>query len=263
MTSCGTCDYCREGLTSHCLAVGGDSWQLGHWLWGTQAEYVRLPYAETSTFRFPEGITNSQAVMTSDILSTGYEIGVVKGKVSPGKSVVVIGTGPVGMAAILTSHLRGPKYVIAVDRDSNRLLRAISDFGATHAVNSADPDWKQQIHAIVGPDGADVIMEAVGIPETLEAAFDLVRPGGNIANIGVHGAPVSNPMERMWTRNITLTTGLVPMTTGQMMLDMIAAGKLNVKPMATHNFKLDDFIEAYDVFEHAAKTQALKLAINK
>jgi alcohol dehydrogenase len=263
MSLCGTCRYCRDGLTSHCLAVGGDSWQLGHWIDGTQAEYVRVPFADTSLFEKPEGITDEQAVMCSDILSTGYEIGVVNGKVSPGKSVVVIGAGPVGLAAILTAHLRGPKLVVAVDMDNNRLERAVADFGATHGVNSGDADWKQQVHNIVGQDGADVVMEAVGVPVTLESAFDLVKPGGRVANIGVHGAPVSVPMEHLWTRNITITMGLVNMTTGHMMLDMIDHGKLNVTPFATHRFKLDQFEEAYDVFGHAAKNQALKMVITR
>lgn len=264
MTTCGVCEYCRKGLTSKCQNVSfGDSWQLGHRINGTQAEYVRVPLAETSTFAIPEGVSDAEAVLTSDIMSTGFEIGVLYGKVQPGKTVVCIGAGPVGLAAIRTAGLFSPTCVVAVDMDDNRLAKATSQFGATHAVNNSQPGWQDKVFDIVGKDGADVVMEAVGVPASLEACFGLVKPGGNVANIGVHGTPVSLPMETLWTRNITITMGLVNMTTGPMMLDLIAAGKLDVKPMGTHQFKLDQMMEAYDVFGAAAKNNALKMIITK
>jgi alcohol dehydrogenase len=267
MTSCGTCDYCRVGLTSKCQRCpNGDSWQLGHNISGTQAEFVRLPFGETSTFHLPEGVSDAEAVLTSDIFSTGYEIGVLAGNVSPGKSVVVIGSGPVGLAAIKTATLLSPKIIVAVDFDENRLAKAVSQFGATHAVcnnPAVNPNWQDEVRGIVGAAGADVVMEAVGIPASLEACFDLVKPGGNVANIGVHGHDVNLPMGVLWTKNITITMGLVNMTTGPMMLDLIAAGVLDVKPMGTHQFKLDQMLEAYEVFGNAAKNQALKVIITK
>ncbi|MDR0837992.1 MAG: alcohol dehydrogenase catalytic domain-containing protein [Propionibacteriaceae bacterium] len=267
MTSCGTCDYCKVGLTSKCQRCpNGDSWQLGHNISGTQAEYVRLPLGETSTFHLPEGVTDAEAVLTSDIFSTGYEIGVLAGNVSPGKSVIVIGAGPVGLAAIKTATLLSPKIIVAVDFDENRLAKAVSQFGATHAVcnnPAVNPNWQDEVRGIVGTAGADVVMEAVGIPASLEACFDLVKPGGNVANIGVHGHDVNLPMGALWTKNITITMGLVNMTTGPMMLDLIAAGVLDVKPMGTHQFKLDQMLEAYEVFGNAAKNNALKVIITK
>ncbi|MCL1898566.1 MAG: alcohol dehydrogenase catalytic domain-containing protein [Micrococcales bacterium] len=263
MTFEGTCEYCRKGLTSKCQAVGGDSWQLGHWINGTQAEYVHTPLADLSLFKLPEGVSDAAAVMTSDIMSTGYEIGVVNGKVFPASSVVVIGAGPVGLCAMLTASLHGPAKVVAVDMDPNRLEVAQASFGATHGVNSADPDWKDQVKGIVGKDGADVVIEAVGIPVTLEAAWDLIKPGGYVANVGVHGKPVNLPIERLWTSNIVITTGLVNMVTGPMMLDLLAANKLNVDALATHNFKLDQFVDAYEVFGAAAKNQALKMILTR
>ena len=264
MTTCGVCEYCRKGLTSKCQAVSfGDSWQLGHRTNGTQAQYVRVPLAETSTFEIPEGVSDAEAVLTSDIFSTGFEIGVLYGNVQPGKTVVCIGSGPVGLAAMKTAGLFSPTTVVAVDMDQNRLNMAVKLFGATHAVNNGEDGWQDKVLAIVGKDGADVVMEAVGVPASLEACFDLVKPGGNVANIGVHGRPASLPIEKLWTRNITLTTGLVNMTTGPMMLDLIAAGKLDVKPMGTHHFKLDNVMGAYDVFSAAAKNQALKMIIER
>jgi len=264
MTTCGVCEYCRKGLTSKCQNVSfGDSWQLGHRINGTQAEYVRVPLAETSTFDIPEGVTDAEAVLTSDIFSTGYEIGVLNGNVQPGKTVVCIGSGPVGLAAMKTAGLFSPTAIVAVDMDDNRLEMATRLFGATHAVNNAHDGWQDEVFRIVGKDGADVVMEAVGVPPSLEACFTLVKPGGNVANIGVHGHPVSLPMELLWTRNITITTGLVNMTTGPMMLELIAAGKLDVKPMGTHQFKLDQLMDAYDIFTNAAKNNALKMIITK
>jgi alcohol dehydrogenase len=267
MTTCGVCDYCKVGLTSKCQrCTNGDSWQLGHYISGTQAEYVRLPLGETSTFRLPAGVTDAEAVLTSDIFSTGYEIGVLNGNVRPGKTVVVIGSGPVGLAAMKTATLLSPTVIVAVDFDENRLAKAKSDFGATHSVcnnPAVNPNWMDEVRGIVGAAGADVVMEAVGIPASLEACFDLVKPGGNVANIGVHGHDVNLPMAALWTKNITITMGLVNMVTGPMMLDLIAAGKLDVKPMGTHQFKLDQMLDAYEVFGNAAKNQALKVIITK
>ena len=263
MSMCGTCEYCRKGLTSKCQKMGGDSWQLGHWINGTQAEYVRTPLADLSLFKKPEGITDAEAVMCSDILSTGYEIGIINGNVRPSQTVVVIGAGPVGLAAMLTSALHGPSKVVAVDMDTNRLAQAQSKFGATHAVNSADVRWQNELLAIVGKDGADVVIEAVGIPATLEACWDIVKPGGYVANVGVHGAPVNLPIEKLWTLNVTITTGLVNMITGPMMLDLLDAGKMDVTPLNTHQFKLDQFMDAYDIFSSAAKNQALKMVLTK
>jgi len=264
MTTCGVCEYCRKGLTSKCRACSfGDSWQLGHRINGTQAEYVRIPLAETSTFAIPEGVSDAEAVMCSDIFSTGFEIGVLYGDVQPGKTVICIGAGPVGLAAMKTAGLFSPTAVIAIDMDENRLAVAKKSFGATHTVNNSQPGWQDKVFDIVGKDGADVVMEAVGVPASLEACFELVKPGGHVANIGVHGKPVSLPVEKLWTRNITITTGLVNMTTGPMMLDLIGAGKLDVKPMGTHEFKLDQFMDAYEVFGAAAKNSALKMVITK
>ncbi|MCL2652486.1 MAG: alcohol dehydrogenase catalytic domain-containing protein [Propionibacteriaceae bacterium] len=264
MTCCGACEYCRKGLTSKCRNVSfGDSWQLGHRINGTQAEFVRIPLAETSTFTIPEGVSDEEAVLCSDIFSTGFEIGVQYGNVQPAKTVICIGAGPVGLAAMKTAGLYSPTCVVAVDMDDNRLQMAVKDFGATHAVNNGKAGWQDEVLKIVGADGADVVMEAVGVPASLEACFPLVKPGGNVANIGVHGHPVSLPMEYLWTRNFTFTAGLVNMTTGQMMLDLIAAGKLDVKPMGTHHFKLDQMMDAWDIFGAAAKNNALKMIITK
>ncbi|MDR1393351.1 MAG: zinc-dependent alcohol dehydrogenase family protein [Bifidobacteriaceae bacterium] len=261
ITTCGTCAYCRVGHPSHCESAGGVGWLLGHLVDGTQAEYVRIPFGETSLHSIPQGLTDEEVIFVSDIIPTGYEMGVLNGQVKPGDDVVVIGAGPVGLAAMVTAQLKSPRRIIAVDLDDFRLAQAVKNFGANRTVNSGQPGWIDQVKALCRHGGADVVMEAVGIPPTLEAAFELVRPTGRIANIGVHGAPVTMPIDRLWIENITMTMGLVDAVTAPMLIELIEAGRLNVRPLATHRFKLDDMMAAYDVFGHAAKNDALKVVI--
>ncbi|MGO1316754.1 MAG: zinc-binding dehydrogenase [Cellulomonadaceae bacterium] len=261
ITSCGTCTYCRVGKASHCQSVGGIGWILGHLVDGTQAEYVRVPFAETSLHRVPSALSDEEVIFLSDIIPTGYEMGVKNGNVQPGDNVVCIGAGPVGLATMLTAHLMGAKRVVAVDLDPFRLERAVADFGATHAVNSGDPDWKEQVRGLCNDRGADVVMEAVGIPATLEAAFDLVRPYGHIANIGVHGKPVTLPIERLWIENITITMGLVDGVTAPMLIELVEERTIDITPMGTHFFELGEMEKAYDVFANAGANKALKVVI--
>ncbi|MCL1922960.1 MAG: alcohol dehydrogenase catalytic domain-containing protein [Propionibacteriaceae bacterium] len=262
ITTCGTCNYCRIGAPSHCQSAGGIGWLLGHLVNGTQAEYVRIPFGETSLHSIPSALTDEEVIFISDIIPTGYEMGVLNGQVRPGDDVVVIGAGPVGLSAMVTAQFMGPRTVTAVDLDPYRLEAAKRDFGATHAVNSGDADWMDQIRAITKNGGPDVIMEAVGIPQTLESAFQLIRPTGRIANIGVHGKPVTMPIDELWIQNITVTMGLVNGTSAPTLIDLIDSGKLNVKPLATHKFSLDQMLEAYEVFGNAGKNNALKVVLS-
>ncbi|MDR0592342.1 MAG: zinc-dependent alcohol dehydrogenase family protein [Bifidobacteriaceae bacterium] len=261
ITTCGTCAYCRVGHPSHCQSAGGVGWLLGHLVDGTQAEYVRIPFGETSLHSIPPGLSDEEVIFVSDIIPTGYEMGVLNGNVQPGNDVVVIGAGPVGLAAMVTAQLKSPRRVIAVDLDGFRLAAAKQSFGATHTVNSGKEGWIDEVRALTRHGGADVVMEAVGIPATLEAAFELVRPTGRIANIGVHGAPVTMPIQRLWIENITMTMGLVDAVTAPMLIELIEAGKLDVRPLATHRFKLDDMMQAYDVFGQASRNVALKVIL--
>ncbi len=263
ITSCGTCAYCRVGQASHCQSVGGIGWILGHLVDGTQAEYVRVPFGETSLHHVPDGLSDEEVIFLSDIIPTGYEMGVLNGDVKAGDDVLIIGAGPVGLAAMLTAKLAGAKRVIAADLDPYRLQESKNNFGATHVVNSGEDDWYQQVRDLTGGMGPDVVMEAVGIPATLEAAFDLVKPYGNVANIGVHGAPVTLPIDRMWIENVTLTMGLVDGVTAPTLIGLVEDGILNVKPMGTHDFKMDDFMEAYDVFANAGANKALKVIVRR
>jgi len=263
ITSCGTCAYCRVGQPSHCESVGGIGWIFGHLIDGTQAELVRVPYADTSLHKVPEGLADEQVIFLADIFPTGYEMGVRYGQVSPGDNVVCLGAGPVGLAAMLTSHLHGAKRVVAVDLDPYRREQATAHFGATHAVDPADPDWLAAVRDLCDGRGAEVVMEAVGIPATLESAFELVRPGGHIANIGVHGKPVTLPIDRLWIQNITMTMGLVDGVTAPMLMELIAQGILDVSAMGTHTFTLDQMLDAYDVFGNAAASSALKVVIRR
>lgn len=262
--SCGHCANCKTGLYSHCLGDEGASgigWVFGHLIDGTQAEYVRVPYAENSLHLLPAGVADEQAVMLSDILPTGFEIGVQYGRVKPGDTVAVIGAGPVGLAAIATAGLYGAAAVIAVDVDANRLEQS-RRFGATFTINSGDEDWKQQLLALTGGEGVDVAIEAVGIPATFAMCTEIVRPGGNVANVGVHGKPVQLHLEDLWIRNINISMGLVNANTTAMLLKLVAQGKLPADKFATHRFRFDGFMEAYDTFAHAAETNALKVVIS-
>jgi len=258
ITSCGTCANCKKGSLSHCLNGGG--WILGNTIDGTQAEYVRIPYADTSLHPMPPGVDDEVLVMLSDILPTSFEIGVLNGNVKPGDVVAIIGAGPVGMAAVLTSQFYTPSSIIVIDIDENRLALA-RKLGAAETVNSAKPDAAGRVLALTDGRGVDVAIEAVGIPATLELAQEIVAIGGHIANIGVHGTPVPLHMETLWARNITLTTGLVDTRTTPLLLKLMAAGKFDPKALITHHFTLDEVEKAYDVFGNAAKEGAMKVII--
>ncbi|WP_427017614.1 zinc-dependent alcohol dehydrogenase family protein [Pseudarthrobacter sp. P1] len=261
--SCGHCPNCRTGLYSHCLGDEGQpgiGWILGHLIDGTQAEYVRIPYADNSLYKLPDGVSDAEAVMLSDILPTGFEIGVQAGRVKPGDVVAVIGAGPVGLAAIATAGLCGAAAIIAVDVDPNRLAQA-KEFGATATVESSAKDWKEQLLAHTDGAGVDVAIEAVGLPETFTMAIGIVRPGGHVANVGVHGRSVDLPLQDLWIRNISISMGLVNTNTTPMLLRLVAGHKLPAARFATHTFAFEDILDAYDTFARAAQTKALKVII--
>ncbi|HEX5728773.1 zinc-dependent alcohol dehydrogenase family protein [Microbacterium sp.] len=263
ISACGKCSYCLEGMYSHCLADEGASgigWILGHLIDGTQAEYVRVPFAETSLHKVPEGVAAEEAAMISDILPTGHEIGIRYGAVKPGDVVAVIGAGPVGLAAMTTAALYGPSRVVAIDIDSNRVEQA-KRFGASDSVVSSDSDWKEQVVALTDGLGVDVAIEAVGIPATWDMCLAIVRPGGHVANVGVHGKPVSFPLETAWIQNLTITTGLVNTDTSRMLIKLLAQGRLDVGGFISHRFVLEDILNAYDTFGRAAETKALKVIL--
>ena len=264
VSSCGRCSYCRIGLYSHCLdpeGLAGIGWILGYMIDGTQAEYVRVPFAENSVYKVPDGVTESEGILLSDILPTGFEIGVQYGRVKPGDVVAVIGSGPVGLSAVMTARLYGPSKIIAIDLDAGRLARA-QDFGATETVNSGDPDWKEQVLALTDGLGVDVAIEAVGLPLTFTMATVIVRPGGSVANIGVHGTSVDLALNELWIKNIDISMGLVNTNTLGMLLKLVAEHKLPVEKFVTHEFSFDQMLEAYDVFGNAAKHDALKVLIH-
>ncbi|MEV6845779.1 alcohol dehydrogenase catalytic domain-containing protein [Actinoplanes sp. NPDC051411] len=259
ITKCGRCAYCQRGMPSHCQTVGGIGWIFGHLIDGTQAELVRVPYADTSLYAVPEGVTNEQAIFLADALPTGYEVGVLAGEVRPGDTVAVVGAGAVGLAAILTTGLWGASRVIAIDSNKFRLEKAL-EFGATD-VFEAGQGTADDVVALADGLGVDVAIEAVGYPETLLTAASLVRPGGTIANIGVHGVPVELPMQEMWIKNVRLTMGLVDTVSIPTLLKMVASGRIPAEKMGTHSFTFDQMDEAYGVFGNAAANAALKVIL--
>jgi alcohol dehydrogenase len=259
ITACGSCRYCRTGAYGQCL--GGGGWILGHTTDGVQAEFARIPFADLSAYKLPQTVGDDSAVLLADILPTSYEVGVLNGHVRPGDTVVVVGAGPIGLAAILTARLYSPSHIIAVDKAATR-LRAAKDLGAHATVSPAD-DPLEVVRALTGGLGADVVIEAVGVPETFELCTTLVRPGGRVANIGVHGKPAVLHLEDLWIKDVTITTGLVDTSSTPTLLRMLEAGQLDVGHMVTHRFAMDDFEQAYQVFGDAADTGALKVVLHR
>jgi alcohol dehydrogenase len=257
ITSCGKCEYCKKQMYSHCEDGG---WILGHRIDGTQAEYVRIPHADNSLYHIPEGSDEEALVMLSDILPTGFEIGVLYGAVKPGDTVAIVGAGPIGMAALLTAQFYSPSRIIMIDLDDSRLEKA-KKFGATDIYNSASGNVVEQVLATT-KDGVDVVIEAVGIPATFDICQSLVRPGGHIANVGVHGKPVSFEIQKLWIANITLTTGLVNTNTTPMLLKNVQSKKLQPEQLITHRFTFEQVLEAYEVFGNAAQEKAMKVIIS-
>jgi alcohol dehydrogenase len=258
ITSCGICEYCRKGMYSHCENGG---WILGHLIDGTQAEYVRIPYADTSLYKIPEGSEEDALVMLSDILPTGYECGVLNGQVKPGDTVAIVGAGPIGLAALLTAQFYSPSEIIMIDPDDNRLAVA-RKMGATQTINNSKEIAVEKVFSITANKGADTVIEAVGIPETFELCQSLVAAGGRIANVGVHGKSVNLHLENLWGKNITITTRLVDTISTPMLMKTVQSGKLNSKQLITHRFKLFEIIKAYDCFAHAAKEKTLKVLLS-
>ena len=257
ITSCGSCRFCREARYGQCANGGG--WVLGHLIDGTQAEYVRVPFADTSTYPMPAGVADEDMLMMSDILPTGYEVGVLNGGVRPGDVVAVVGAGPIGLSAIMGARLFSPSHIVAIDLADSR-LDAAKQFGADITVNNGREDPLEVLNALTGGLGADVAIEAVGVPATFELAASLVRPCGRVANIGVHGEPATLHLEKLWSRNITITTGLVD-TYSTPMLMRLVAHQLDAGKFVTHHFSMTNFLDAYDTFARAADTGALKVVI--
>jgi alcohol dehydrogenase len=258
ISACGTCRFCREGHAGQCL--GGGGWILGHKIDGTQAEYVRVPFADTSTYPVPAGVADEEILMLADILPTGYEVGVLNGGVRPGDVVAIVGSGPIGLSAILGARLFSPSHIVAIDLADSR-LEAAKRFGADVTVNNTGQDPEEVIRLLTDGLGADVAVEAVGVPATFELAARLARPGGRIANIGVHGEPVTLHLEELWIKNITITTGLVDAYSTATLLRLVTSHQLDAAKFITHHFGLDEFERAYDVFSRAADTGALKVVL--
>jgi alcohol dehydrogenase len=258
ISACGKCPACRKGMYSHCGSGGG--WILGNTIDGTQAEFVRTPFAETSLYPVPKGADEDSLVMLSDILPTAFECGVQNGKVSPGDTVAIVGAGPVGLSALLTAQLYSPAEIIMVDLDENR-LEVARKLGATRSVNSTSGKAAEQVMELTGQRGVDVAIEAVGLPDTFGICQDIVAAGGHIANIGVHGSGVTLKLDKLWDRNITLTTRLVDTVTLPMLMKSVLSGRLQPKKLITHEFQLADMMKAYDTFGNAAKEKALKVIV--
>jgi alcohol dehydrogenase len=258
ITACGRCRFCKEHRYGAC--TGGGGWIFGHLIDGLQADYARVPFADTSVYKVPPELKDEQVIFLADILPTAYEVGVLNGRVEPGDTVAIVGAGPIGLAAVLTARLLTPAHIVAIDIDDSRLERA-RELGADVAINNSGGTALTTVQQLTGGLGADVAIEAVGVPETFELCTELVRPGGRVANVGVHGHSATLHLETLWIRDLTITTGLVDTFTTPRLLDLIAGGKLDAMPFATHHFPLGETMSAYDTFADAAATHALKVVL--
>jgi alcohol dehydrogenase len=257
ITSCGRCDFCRKQMYSHCRHGG---WILGNTIDGTQADYVRIPHADTSLYAIPADGDEEALVMLSDILPTGFECGVLNGQVHPGDAVAIVGAGPVGLAALLTAQFYAPASIVMIDLDDKRLDVAKA-FGATALINSTDGGAVQRVMDLTAGQGVDVAIEAVGVPATFDICQAILAPGGRLANVGVHGVAVTLHLEKLWDRNVTITTRLVDTSTTPLLLKGVVSGRLPSRKLVTHRFALYDIMQAYDTFEHAAREGALKVIL--
>jgi alcohol dehydrogenase len=259
ITSCGRCRFCKEARYGLC--TGGGGWIFGHLIDGLQAEFARVPFADTSVYKVPDELTDEQVLFLADILPTAYEVGVLNGRVEPGDTVAVVGAGPIGLAAIMTAQLHTPGQIIAIDLADGRLEKAL-EFGADVVINNGREDATARVMELTGGLGADAAIEAVGVPETFELCAELIRPGGRVANVGVHGQCATLHLEKLWIRDVLITTGLVDTNSTPKLLKLIEGGRLDPTVFATHRFPLADAEEAYDVFAAAAETHALKVVLN-
>jgi alcohol dehydrogenase len=259
ISACGRCEFCRAGSYSQCS--GGGGWIFGHLIDGLQAEYARVPFADTSVYEVPESLSDEQVLFLADILPTAYEVGVVNARIQPGDSVAIVGAGPIGLAAIMTAKLLSPAMIIAIDLADARLAKAL-DFGADVVINNGSEDAVARVMELTGGQGVDAAIEAVGVPETFELCADLIRPLGRVANVGVHGCAATLHLEKLWIRNVTITTGLVDTFATPRLLQLVESGRLDPTPFATHRFALEDTMAAYDVFADAATTHALKVVLS-
>jgi alcohol dehydrogenase len=258
ITSCGRCRFCKE--SRYGLCTGGGGWIFGHLINGLQAEYARVPFADTSVYKVPDELSDEDVLFLSDILPTAYEVGVLNGGVRPGDTVAIVGAGPVGLAAVLTAKLYSPGRIIAIDLSNARLAKA-REFGADVTINNGVESAVERVMELTGGLGADVAIEAVGVPQTFELCTELARPGGRIANVGVHGCSVELHLETLWIRGVTITTGLVDTFSTPQLLNLVASGRLDATPLATHRFPLGEAMSAYDTFADAAETHALKVVL--
>ena len=258
ITSCGRCRFCKEGRYGLC--TGGGGWIFGHLIDGLQAEYARVPFADTSVYKVPDSLSDEQVLFLADILPTAFEVGVLNGGVQPGDTVAIVGAGPIGLATVMTAKLYTPGNIVAIDLADSRLEKA-REFGADVTINNGTEDAVARMFELTGGLGADVAIEAVGVPETFELCTELIRPGGRVANVGVHGHPATLHLEKLWIRDVTILTGLVDTVTTPQLLKLIAEGRLDATPFATHRFPLGETMSAYDTFAAAAETHALKVVL--
>ncbi len=258
VSSCGRCRFCKEGRYGQCS--GGGGWIFGHLINGVQAEYARIPFADNSLYKIPAGLTDEQVLFLSDILPTSFEVGVLNGQVKPGDTVAIVGAGPIGLAVIMAAKLFTPGKIIAIDLADSRLAKA-REFGADVTINNGTEDAIKKVFELTGGLGADVAVEAVGVPQTFELCTELIRPGGRVANVGVHGHAVTLHLEKLWIKDVTITTGLVDTYSIPQLLSLIVGGRIDPTAFATHRFPLEETMAAYDVFADAAKTHALKVVL--
>ncbi|KAJ5328697.1 hypothetical protein N7452_009087 [Penicillium brevicompactum] len=260
ITSCGACYYCDRKMPSQCETGG---WILGNKIDGTQAEYVRIPHASFSLHVLPKSIDQKVAVTLSDTVPTSYECGILNGSIQPGSTVAIIGTGPIGLMILqMAKKLYSPSMTAVIGRGHSRLNTATS-MGADHAFSVLDGQEVAISSALSATKerGFDVVIEAVGTPESFELSQALVGPGGTIASLGVFGQSCELHLEKLWNRNICLRTRLIDAVSTPDLLKMVETGGIEPQFLISHKFTFDEIQKAYEAFEAPSKHGTLKVVL--
>jgi len=262
ITPCGQCFYCLNGSSAQCGGpIGG--WRFGNTIDGAWAEYLLVPHARANLAPIPDGLTDEQVVLVPDIFSTGLS-GAESGNVKVGDSVAVFAQGPIGLCATLGAKIRGAALIIGVDTIPERLAMSLA-FGASVTINPLAEDPVVAIKALTGGRGVDVAIEALGRQETFENALRSTRPGGTVSSLGVYSGKLVAPEGTLYAGlgDQRIVTTLCPGGKERMrrLMAMVDADRIDLTPLLTHHFSLDQIQEAYDVFSQQ-RDHVLKVVLH-
>lgn len=256
ITFCGECRFCKRGFINNCIKGG---WEIGCKIDGCQAEYVRVPFAQTGLTKLPDNVSDENALFVGDILSSGY-FGAELCNIKQNDIIAVIGAGPVGLCSMMCARLFGASKVIAIDIDSTRLDIAAKNKLADYTINPAHQDLQNIIEEITGGDGADGVIEAAGGENTFELAWKIARPNSVVALVAMYEKAQTLPLPHMYGKNLIFKTGGVDATHCEELVKYISQGKISTDILISKKMAFDDILKAYKMFEEKTDN-CLKIAI--